>query len=283
MVQMHMMIVNYGCGTCRSKPCANSFAPMFFFSVFFLGGASFSLELVVDSISAALRLPLFCILSFCPFVATATSLLEIVFEAFEGSGKIVMVWAVSRITLSAFLLKDGSSFEPRALSLTKMVESNSSWKSVALRCGSCSEKSDKPFTTFDFTVFGSLPTCLSNGDLPSFFLLTSNEYKISDNPDLSLLKMNCLFARNLSFFVLISLSIFPFPDVLVPGILHAVFLTGYKTERTPRLQILYPDPFFFFVVPRTVQSTVLKILTYFLLSSGVKISPLSKQNNGYEN
>ena len=32
MVQMHMMIVNYGCGTCRSKPCANSFAPMFFFS-----------------------------------------------------------------------------------------------------------------------------------------------------------------------------------------------------------------------------------------------------------
>ena len=26
---MHMMIVNYGCGTCRSKPCANSFAPMF--------------------------------------------------------------------------------------------------------------------------------------------------------------------------------------------------------------------------------------------------------------
>ena len=29
MVQMHMMIVNYGCGTCRSKPCANSFAPMF--------------------------------------------------------------------------------------------------------------------------------------------------------------------------------------------------------------------------------------------------------------
>ena len=30
MVQMHMMIVNYGCGTCRSKPCANSFAPMFF-------------------------------------------------------------------------------------------------------------------------------------------------------------------------------------------------------------------------------------------------------------
>ena len=33
MVQMHMMIVNYGCGTCRSKPCANSFAPMFFFRV----------------------------------------------------------------------------------------------------------------------------------------------------------------------------------------------------------------------------------------------------------
>ena len=32
MVQMHMMIVNYGCWTCRSKPCANSFAPMFFFS-----------------------------------------------------------------------------------------------------------------------------------------------------------------------------------------------------------------------------------------------------------
>ena len=32
MVQMHMMMVNYGCGTCRSKPCANSFAPMFFFS-----------------------------------------------------------------------------------------------------------------------------------------------------------------------------------------------------------------------------------------------------------
>ena len=29
MVQMHMMIVNYGCWTCRSKPCANSFAPMF--------------------------------------------------------------------------------------------------------------------------------------------------------------------------------------------------------------------------------------------------------------
>ena len=34
MVQMHMMIVNYGCGTCRSKPCANSFAPMFFFNFF---------------------------------------------------------------------------------------------------------------------------------------------------------------------------------------------------------------------------------------------------------
>ena len=31
MVQMHMMIVNYGCGTCRSKPCAISLAPMFFF------------------------------------------------------------------------------------------------------------------------------------------------------------------------------------------------------------------------------------------------------------
>ena len=29
MVQTHMMIVNYGCGTCRPKPCANSFAPMF--------------------------------------------------------------------------------------------------------------------------------------------------------------------------------------------------------------------------------------------------------------
>ena len=33
MVQMHMMIVNYGCWTCRSKPCANSFAPMFFLAL----------------------------------------------------------------------------------------------------------------------------------------------------------------------------------------------------------------------------------------------------------
>ena len=93
-------------GTCR----------LFFFIVFFLGGSSISPELVVDSISVALRLPLFSTLSFCSFVATATSLLETVFGAPEDSGNVVMVWAVSRITLPAFLLKDGSSFEPRALS-----------------------------------------------------------------------------------------------------------------------------------------------------------------------
>ena len=34
---MHMMIVNYGCWTCRSKPCANSFAPMFFKRCFIAG------------------------------------------------------------------------------------------------------------------------------------------------------------------------------------------------------------------------------------------------------
>jgi len=31
MVKLHMVKVHWGCGTYRSKPCANSFAPMFFF------------------------------------------------------------------------------------------------------------------------------------------------------------------------------------------------------------------------------------------------------------
>ena len=54
-----------------------------------------------------------------------------------------MVCAVSRITLPAFLPKDCPSFEPRRLSVTKTVESNSSRKSEELSssCGSCSEMS----------------------------------------------------------------------------------------------------------------------------------------------
>ena len=120
-------------GTCR----------LFFFSVFFFGSSSFSLELVVGSTTVALRLPLFSILSFCSFVATAASLLVSIFEALDDSGKKVMLCAVSRITLPAFLLNDCSSFQQRALFLTKTVESNSSWKSEELSssCGSCSERS----------------------------------------------------------------------------------------------------------------------------------------------
>ena len=63
----------------------------------------------------------------------------------------------------------------------------------------------------DFTVLGSFPRCFSNGDFPLFFLLTLSAYRISDSPDLSLVKTICLFALSRSLIVLISLSIFLFP------------------------------------------------------------------------
>ena len=76
---------------------------------------------------------------------------------------------------------------------------------------SCSEMSRNLLTAFDFTVFGSLPSYFSNGDLPSFRLLMRSAYSISDKPDWSFVSIICLFARKRSLIVLISRSIFPFP------------------------------------------------------------------------
>ena len=96
-----------------------------------------------------------------------------------------------------------------------------------------------------------------------FFLRTLREYRISDSPVLFLLKMICLFAGNLSFFVRIILFIFPFPDGRVPDILRVLFQMDLRTERRLRLQRLYRDQFLFSAVPRIGLFNVLKLLDVF--------------------
>ena len=188
-------------------------------SVFFVafrlttGCDSLSLELVVSASFAFLLVFLLSNFFYCSSVAAVTSLFEYTFGVLVFPGIMVNVCADSLTTFPLFFLKVPSSFEPRALSLTRIDESRSSWKSEGLKSklGSCSEISNNPFTRFDFTVLGFRPICFSNGELPSFSLFTLSEYRISDRPDLSFVKIICLFVRNRSFIVLIKRSIFPFP------------------------------------------------------------------------
>ena len=127
-----------------------------------------------------------------------------------------MVWSVSLNTFPVFLAKVDSSLDPVVFSRTSIVESVSPWKSKGWNstCESWAKIFRNFPTKFAFTVFGSFPICFSNDDFPSFFLPFLREYKISDNPDLSLVKTICLFVRSRSFIVRINLSIFPFPHVI---------------------------------------------------------------------
>ena len=116
--------------------------------------------------------------------------------------------------------------------------------------------------------------------LSFFFLLTLKEYKVSDSPDLSLLKIFCLFARSPSLIVLINLSIFPFPDVRVPGIFRVLFRTDYRIGQRLRLQKLCQGQFLFFAVLRIELCIVLKIRRLFSSLGGVKILLLAISSNG---
>ena len=120
------------------------------------------------------------------------------------------------------------------VSLTRMIESVSSWKSDGWKFSfrSLSEISMNFPTKLDFTVFGSFPICFSNGDRPSFSLLTLSAYRISDKPDLSLVNIICLFVRSLSLIVLINRSICRFPCDLSLGRLYVLFRNVCKTGRT---------------------------------------------------
>ena len=185
--------------------------PCFCVFPFLCADCSDSLELEVSLIVALFAA--FLSTFFCSDEGLAISLLEKIFGCFAFSGSIAIVCVVSSITFPVFLAKVGSNLEPFVRSRTSIVESVSSWKSEGWNssCESWAEKSRNFPTTLDFTVFGSLPMCFSNGDFPSFFLLILREYRISDNPDLSLLRMICLFVRSRSFIVRINHSIFPFP------------------------------------------------------------------------
>ena len=129
------------------------------------------------------------------------------------------VCAVSFTTVPVFLENVDSIFEPFDLSLTRMVESVSSWTSNGWKStfGSRSKISMNFPTKLDFTVFGFFPICFSNGDLPSFLLLTLSVYRISDRSDLSFVSIIFLFARSLSLIVLINRSILPFPLCSLTG------------------------------------------------------------------
>ena len=119
--------------------------------------------------------------------------------------------AFSLMTSSVFLANDVSSFEPLVVSLISTVESSSCWESDKL--GSCAEMSNvlQFFHKLNFTVVGSFPMCSANGDLQFFFLVTLSENKDSDIHNLSLVIISCLFARILSYNVLMRHSIFQFP------------------------------------------------------------------------
>ena len=139
--------------------------------------------------------------------------LQYIFSFFDASDSTVIVCSDSFSMRPYFRSNDPSSLDPRDLSLTRTVEFRTSWMSTELnsRLLSCSEMSQELRTTFDFTVFGSLPSCFPNSDLPSLFLLMRSAYKNSDKPDWSFVNIICLFARRRSLIVLISPSISPFP------------------------------------------------------------------------
>ena len=136
------------------------------------------------------------------------------FTVVDLSGTMDSVCAVSFTNVPFFLANVGFSFWPSDRCLTRIIiESVSTWKSDGWnsKFESCSEISMNFPTKLNFTVLGFFPICFSNGDLLSFFLLIPNAYKISDKPDLSFVRIVCLFARSHSLFVLTSRSTLPFP------------------------------------------------------------------------
>ena len=78
---------------------------------------------------------------------------------FDFAGNIETVCAVSFIRRPDIRSNTPSSQDPRALSVTKTVESKSSWTFDAWKSklGPFSQISNKLLTAWDFTVFGSLP------------------------------------------------------------------------------------------------------------------------------
>ena len=199
------------CPFSRSNANSGFLAVSFFFFCFRTGSSPSLVQ--VDSDSMARLFLVFLNLSFWLELVHAMSLFENVFTVFDFSGKMDTVCAVSFTTLPVFLANVDSSFEPFDLSLTRLVESASSWKSDCWKSsfGSLSEISMFFPTKFDFTVFGSFPICFSKRDRTSFFLLTLSAHRISDKTDLSLVNIFCFFVRSLSLIVLINRSILPFP------------------------------------------------------------------------
>ena len=128
-----------------------------------------------------------------------------------------MVWLDSPTIFPFTFLKAPSSLVPQTLSLTKIVESASSLKSsgsISI-CGSCSKIHFSIIR--DFSVFGFLPFCFSNADLPSGPFSDLNANKIFEMPFLSFEINIFLFVLSLSFIVLIIRSTFPFPRWSLTG------------------------------------------------------------------
>ena len=140
-----------------------------------------------------------------------------------------------------------STFDPLARSLTRTVESRSSWKSdcCSFNMGSNSKTSNNFLTTLDFTVYCSFFNCFSNDDLPSFFLLIRSACKTPDSPDLSFATTICLFARRCSFIVRISRSILPFPVWSRTGQVMCSIPNCSQNCKYYRLKIMTPDRFLF--------------------------------------
>ena len=117
--------------------------------------------------------PLGWLFLFCSAEELATSLFEYTFGFPEFSGRAVIVWADSLIILAALRSNELSGFDPLARKRTSTVEPESSGKSHGSnsRFGSLSKTPMNFPIAFDFTVFGSLLSCVSNGNFPSFLLL----------------------------------------------------------------------------------------------------------------
>ena len=118
------------------------------------------------------------------------------------------------INLAALRSSNLSTFTPLGRSRTRTVESSSrksSWKSDCCSCklGSTSKTSEKLLTTFDFTVLGSFPTCLTSH--PSSLTVTCSERIRFPKAQTYLLSRVFVCSLAAVHFVRISCSIWQFP------------------------------------------------------------------------
>ena len=194
-----------------------------------------------------------------------------------------MVCADSFIFLPVFLSKAPCSFVPLALSLTRTVESSSSWKSELSnwRSGSCSEISRSFETKFDFTVFGSLPRFAFqtvNYHLSFCLFVVRTEFPTVLIGPLLLL-FAYLFASFHWSFLLVA-QFCHFPCDRAPDRLCVLFQSVDKIGRILRLRTPCQDLFLFSLGLQIAQYSVSKIQLPFSWLGILRISrPATPKND----